>query len=320
MDKKLMFNKISEIHKKTKKSKILLFFDIVYCGLRYGAGYMDYDLYEMYNLTKKQRNTYLTRGRNNSLDRKYNNKYLKDEIELKDRFNTHFNKYLKRDWVKVDNENKENVMKFLNKHSEFFAKPIDGSCGKKIEKIKVTDYKSLNSLFDYLLDKNLVLEEIIVQNEKLAQLYPYSINTLRMVTILKNGETHILTTMLRIGNGMKFVDNFNSGGMVAPVDELNGIVMKPAIDKSKLLYENHPITGTPIKGFQIPFWKETIEMVTEASKIIPEVGYVGWDIGYTPNGPVFVEANDFPGHDIYQLPEHTPNKIGIWPRFKEFLK
>ena len=96
--------------------------------------------------------------------------------------------------------------------------------------------------------------------------------------------------------------------------------MKHAIDKSKILYETHPITGAQIKGFQIPFWKETIEMVKEASTIIPGVGYVEWDIGFTPNGPVFVEANEIPNHNIYQLPEYTPNKIGIWPRFKKILK
>jgi len=28
-----------------------------------------------------------------------------------------------------------------------------------------------------------------------------------------------------------------------------------------------------------------------------------------------VEGNNFPGHDIYQLPEHTPDKIGMYPKF-----
>ena len=32
-------------------------------------------------------------------------------------------------------------------------------------------------------------------------------------------------------------------------------------------------------------------------------------------GPVFVEGNEFPGHDIYQLPLHVPEKIGMMPKF-----
>ena len=37
-------------------------------------GYMDYDLFEMYNLTPEQRDTYLTRGRNNDIVVKYNDR------------------------------------------------------------------------------------------------------------------------------------------------------------------------------------------------------------------------------------------------------
>lgn len=46
------------------------------------------------------------------------------------------------------------------------------------------------------------------------------------------------------------------------------------------------------------------------------MGYTGWDVAITPDGPLFVEGNEFPGHDIYQLPEHTPNKIGIMSKFQ----
>ena len=318
MDKKSMFEKIDSIHKKTGKAKIGLFFDIIYCGFRYGAGYMDYDLYEMYNLNKKQRNTYLTRGRNNAINKKYNNYEYVHKVESKDEFNVNFNKYLKRDWIKVDDATKEDVISFLNKHSEFMAKPIDGCCGKKIEKLKTSDYDSLDKLYEYLKNKNFILEEIIVQHPDLSRLYPYSINTLRVVSILKDGQVNIISTCLRIGNGKNFVDNFNSGGMVVPVDEKTGIISKPAIDKNKNLYTEHPVTKVKIEGFKIPCWEEAMNMVKSAGTIIPQVGYVGWDVGFTPDGPVLVEANDFPGHDLYQLPEHTPDKIGMWPKLEKY--
>ena len=70
MDKKAMINKINSIHKKTNMSKIQILKDMQKCAVKYGAGYMDYDLFEMYNLTDEQRDTYLTRGRNNELVKK----------------------------------------------------------------------------------------------------------------------------------------------------------------------------------------------------------------------------------------------------------
>ena len=63
MDKKAMFDKIDSIHKKTGKSKLYLLWDMQRCARKYGAGYMDYDLFEMYNLTPAQRDTYITRGK-----------------------------------------------------------------------------------------------------------------------------------------------------------------------------------------------------------------------------------------------------------------
>ena len=316
MDKKAMFEKIDSIHEKTGKSKIYLLYDIQKCARKYGAGYMDYDLFEMYNLSKEQRNTYITRGRNNEIVSKYNNKEYFHIFENKDEFNTLFKDYIKRDWIKVKDTPKEDVIAFMKKHSEFMAKPIDGGCGHGIEKINTSNYKSLNEIYDKLTDENnnFELEEVIKQHPEVSKIYPDAINTVRVVTILKDNVPHIICAYFRIGNG-KYVDNFNSGGMVAPVNELTGKVMDRAIDKKKNLYENHPQTGSKIKGFKFPDWDKAISMCKEASKVVPQMGYIGWDVCFTPNGPIFVEGNEFPGHDIYQLPEHTPNKIGMMPRF-----
>jgi hypothetical protein len=316
MDYKAMINKVNTVHKKTNKNRISIFFDMTKCAKRYGAGYMDYDLFEMYNLTDEQRDTYITRGRNNSLISKYNDKAYFHIFENKDEFNEKFDKYIKRDWVKVKGTDKEKVLDFIDKHNTFMAKPIDGGCGKGIEKINVSDYNSNEELYNYLntSNSNFELEEVIKQNEEVSKIYPGAINTVRVVTILKDNIPHVICAYFRIGNG-KFVDNFNSGGMVAPIDVETGIVQDRAIDKNKILYENHPATGTPIKGFKFPYWNEALEMCKEAAKVVPQMAYVGWDVGFTPEGPLFVEANEFPGHDIYQLPEHTPNKIGMMPKF-----
>ena len=74
MDYRSMFEKVNKIHKKTGKNRLWLLYDIQKCAVKYGAGYSDYDLYEMYNLTDQQRDSYITRGRNNDLVLKYNQK------------------------------------------------------------------------------------------------------------------------------------------------------------------------------------------------------------------------------------------------------
>ena len=62
-----------------------------------------------------------------------------------------------------------------------------------------------------------------------------------------------------------------------------------------------------------------MEEAKKAALVCPEVGYVGWDIAVTPDGPVLVEGNEFPGHCLYQLPPHTPDNYGVLPLFEKAI-
>ena len=168
MDYKNMFHKINNIHKKTGKSRFAIFNDMRECAVKYGAGYSDYDLFEMYNLTDQERDTYITRGRNNDLIKKYNQPEYNHLFRNKVEFNTKFQKFIKRDFIAVNESSKEDVLQFMKKHSTFMAKPVIGTCGKGIEKISTSDYKSLDEIYDYLCQEgmNYELEEVIEQNKK----------------------------------------------------------------------------------------------------------------------------------------------------------
>lgn len=250
MNYRAMLDKISSIHKKTGRSRWAIFQDMRQCAVKYGAGYMDYDLFEMYNLTPEQRDTYLTRGRNNEIVVKYNDKAHMADFGDKIRFNARFAPFLHRDWAAVTGDNREEVLSFLGRHPQFMAKPAQGSCGWGIEKLSTGDFSSLEALYERLAEKAplLELEEVITQHPAVAAIYPGSINTVRMVTIRgKSGKVYLVTAMFRIGNG-KFVDNFNSGGMVAPMDPDTGTVIDRALDKQKNLYVNHPAPARPSRA------------------------------------------------------------------------
>lgn len=317
MNYSAMFKKINQLHKKTGMSRFALFRDMKTCAVNYGAGYMDYDLFEMYNLTPEQRDTYLTRGRNNALIKQYNDysygHYFTDKAE----FNKRFENYIHRKWIPLTAE-KEQVLDFIRSHDVLIAKPLGGMCGKGIEKIRIADYESAEAVYDHLTEGSaeMELEEVITQHSAVSAIYPEAINTVRTVSIVKDGKAHIICTYFRIGNNGKHVDNFNNGGMVAPVDEKTGIVKDRAIDKEKNLYECHPYTGAEIKGFQFPDWEKAMDMVRTAALEVPQMAYVGWDVAFSDKGPCLVEGNDFPGHDIYQLPEHTPDRIGMMEKFR----
>ena len=310
------FKTINYLHKRTNKSRIVLFFDIIYCGFVYQAGYMDYKLFEMYNMNKEQRQTIITRGINNNFIKTMNNPEHYKIFNNKLLFNKTFDDYLNREWMELSNTNYDEFLKFVKRHEEIIVKPTNGQCGKGIEKIKV-NFKNSKDTFDSLLaNGQILIEEVATQVNEINKLHPYSINTLRVVTI----NYKVVTAYIRIGTGKQVVDNFNSGGITTVIDIENGKLNFPAIDKSDNLFEEHPLTKEKIVGISIPNWKEIVKYVETLSRKIPDVKYVGWDICVSDNGPMLIEGNEFPGHDIYQLPPHRKDNIGLLPVFEKALK
>ena len=107
MNYKAMFDRVDIVKEKCDKSKPAIFCDMIWCGLRYGAGYVDYDVIGFYKLNSAQRKTMLTRGINNKFVKQLNNKAYWHTLDNKNEFNEIFSKYLKRDWIYPVSENKE---------------------------------------------------------------------------------------------------------------------------------------------------------------------------------------------------------------------
>lgn len=321
MDYRGLFATVKAVHKKTGIGRIKLFVDIVKCGLRYGAGYKDYQLCEWYNLSDEQRATYVTRGINNRIVTLLNDKEYYHVLDNKIEFNNTFGNFLGRKWIDMQNPTLEEFKAFLDGLEVIISKPTAEACGRGVEKLSISDFGSAEELFEYLKSIGSGLcEECVVQHKDVSALYPLSVNTYRIVTVLTEGTPHIVYAFIRIGNGGRYVDNINAGGMAAPVDIETGIIQYPAFDKDSKYYETHPYTNCPIKGWQLPFWQEAVDTVLKAATVIPQVGYVGWDVAATENGPVLIEGNPFPGHDILQMPPHVPDKIGMLPQFKKYIK
>lgn len=318
LDYKNMFQIAKNISKKTKKSYIGILLDMVRCGLKYQAGYYDYQEFEFYNLNKEERKTYLTRGKNNEIVKKFNDKESFHIFENKDEFYTNFSKFIKRKWMKLDETNQEEFIKFLKENKQLIVKPVDGEGGKGIEKIKYQDDNTAKELYKKLLEnKQTIVEQCIVQHEKLNELYDQSVNSLRMFTFYKDGKSYFLQAVLKMGNG-GLVDNFSSGGMYTYVSE-EGYVYVEAIDRDDNIFYEHPISKCKIVGFKVPMFEEAVELVKEAAKVVPAIGYVGWDVAIGEKEPIIIEGNCFPG--VFQVkPSLYDKKEGLIPKYNEIMK
>lgn len=316
IDYKNMFKVTKNVSKKAHKLFITTLLDEIYCAFKYGAGYMDYQEFEFYLLNKDERKTYLTRVKNASIIKKYNNKeymhYLNNKIE----FNNKFKKYLKRDYIDLNKATLDEFKKFCKDKEYVIAKELDNSGGKGITKEST---KNIKELYNKLKEnKQYLVEELIVQNKKISKLNPSSVNTLRIFTFYDQNEVHILNSILKIGNS-GFVDNFSSGGMYTFLDD-NGKVICPAIDVNDNKISVHPVTKEKIIGFEVPNFNKAIKMVKEAAKEIKEIRYIGWDVAILENDVSIVEGNEFPG--VFQIKPSFDNgkHEGILPRYQKYIK
>lgn len=315
-----LFRLIGSTAKKSKKNPVYIFFDMLICAFKYSAAPTDYALFEFYNIDHGKRSSFITRGINNQLVKKYNDKNSIHIFDNKDEFNQIYADYIKRDWIRVDTADYEEFKAFLSKHQTFFYKPVNLSCGMGIEKIVLSDSIDPEALYEDLKSRGRgICEQAIIQHPVMNSIYPDSVNTIRFVTIHHNNKTNIIFAFLRVGNNGKAVDNLNNGGIAAPIDLTTGRISHPGSDKKNIPYDFHPKTKVAFVGFQIPLFEEAKDMIIKASLINPQIGYAGWDIAITDDSPCLVEGNYYPGHDILQLPAHIPDRIGLMSKVKDFL-
>ncbi len=320
MDFSRMRDTAKMLHQKTGKSTLWLLTDMARCAAKYNAGYMDYKIAEMYRLNDAQRRTVITRGISNEIVRRMNDKAYWHFFDDKTQFNEKFSQWVRRDWLRADEAlTADALASFLNGKDRVIYKPLEGSSGQGIVKYEKEQWAELDAFLAQLRSNGPgILEEMVIQHPEMARMCPTSVNTVRIATLLGDKQEGIVYAFLRIGNG-KVMDNVDCGGMAARVDLETGTLKTVGADKQGNTYEKHPITGTPIVGFKIPFFEEAKDMCLKAMRVVPQVRFVAWDVAITADGPRFIEGNSFPSHAVPQFAAHYPDGIGILPEFRKFL-
>ncbi len=151
----------------------------------------DYVMFGFYNMNGRQRDTYLTRVRNKKVIDHMNDLSYSDEFDDKLRFNQRFAKYLGRKTLNGETATLTEFTDFIAGQEAIFAKINHGDCGRGVNKLYVKDYESPAVMLDYIRRNQLVvLEQVLPQHPDMARLHPSSVNTMRILTDLVDGEVH----------------------------------------------------------------------------------------------------------------------------------
>ena len=155
-----------------------------------------------------------------------------------------------------------------------------------------------------------IVQERIVQGAFENSIFDKSINTVRVLSVKKKGEQshEVIGALQRIGS-MKSapVDNFNQGGLVAPIDIATGRLGKVAgifyVDEkgNHLHTEYHPDTGAIIEGKILPHWEKIVDCVSEITRRLPYFDLIAWDFVIQDDSCMLVEINRKSSLNVFQI-------------------
>ena len=258
---------------------------------------------EYYNLnfikrTLKNQKTFITTGSNMNAYAKLNDSSFDHVYINKDEFNEKYAEFIGRDWIRLSQE-KEQIYLFFARHSDIILKPKDGDSGKGI-KIVHDCGKLSTAEIDNLIQGNEtgIAEQLIYNHPKLNELNESSLNTMRIITVRDGEKMDVLFAGIRFGAKGSEIDNISTGGRIAPIDITKGQICGHTHTKKTITAEDERVHDHI--GFQIPLWDELEAYLYKLTAVVPQMRYMAWDIGITPNGFVTVEGNHSSGNTVIQ--------------------
>ena len=293
--------RLKDIAKKEHKSYPLLLIDTYYSILRYGVGLTDYLSYEFFKKNSKLKKEYVGIKLQDKFYAKVSPAEYKQRYTIKPRFMKEFKEYVKRDFINPEEASFEDFKEFISKRDVWMSKPFDGLGGEDVKKVYKKDIKDLKEYYDHLKNNRVFIEDLVKQHESLNKFCDSSVNTIRIMTFNNHGNPEVLAAVLRVGNGYNDVDNFHAGGTASLIDLESGKLLTNGICKDLSEFEYHPKTNVKFLGYQIPYWKEIVDMVKKASLESDKILVVGWDVAVTKDGPLIIEGNRRPGLDVIQV-------------------
>lgn len=292
--------------------------------IKYNAKGFTTDQIVLYNFDENDYRDYLTeidRWKTRKINKEFrfllDNKliftnYFKDYIRIPEIIFYTFNGYVYNSLGKSIDEDEFN--KQIESHNKLIFKPIGTGGGrgvilleKKDNKIYIDDKEtSASKVYNSLIKlDNYIVNEYVFQHTYAATIYPFSVNSIRILTFFQNGEPKIYSATHRFGSkSSSHVDNISSGGFFANISLDDGMIGPAKTYLSTHSFNAHPDTNAQIKGIKIPEWDSIKSMVLRFSKKFPYIPYLAWDIVLNSKSEIIVlEINASTGLTFLQMEE-----------------
>lgn len=202
----------------------------------------------------------------------------------------------------------EKALEIINQLDEFVIKPtIGGSSGTSVkivnlEKMKKEEKRKKVKEILQIYKADYIIQLKILPHTTFSKLYPHSINTVRLITYILEGQVYHAPLSLRMGINNNAVDNIHAGGIVVSVDD-KGCLGKTGYQlgyaDSKKTYASHPNTGVIFEGYDIAYTEEMIKVAKKLHSHTPHLGIISWDLTINESGDIVLLEGNYYGQSIW---------------------
>lgn len=214
------------------------------------------------------------------------------------------------------NRGTEGIIKLLHEQKTLAFKLVRGCLGLGFYKAEYTeDKKYLLNGEEYCEERFIetikglrgyLVTEYLKPHEAFKKYCDKSVGCLRyIVGRSKGGEIVDIYSFMRLGTKRsRFVENYNSGGVLAIVNDKGQYSFGNVIDYDRycnVRVDKHPDNGIELKG-QIPFWDNIVSAAHTVAEILPQLTYMGIDFCVTDDNRIkIIEINSLTSLDSIQL-------------------
>lgn len=318
---KSVSNWVNKESVRSGKSKSQVFGSFVHDYLKYGVNPKEYYWFHFDGKTDEQKRTFFTRQMFRKFLKRNNDPAFVQVLNDKYIFSQTFSEFTGRKCIRSGKYMKiPDLADLLEGTDRIVFKPKDGSGGVGIRVLDKKDYASIEDLANELRSMpDGVIEQWIKQHKAMAAPYPDAVNCIRVATLYRDGKCHFLGAVFTLGYNHEKIANSLQGALFGLIDMETGEVISDLCNYSDQLFKEHPDTGFVARGFKVPYWQEVLDLTARAAAVVPEVGYVGWDVAISENGPVLIEGNSLSAgyfaYEHYLLRDDEKGSRDVWEPF-----
>ena len=238
----------------------------------------------------------------------------------------------KQVWLDDTPERDRDLFQLVRQQKKVVLKPVNAQGGKGVRVLEFQDgcylqngqpinKEALKKTF--LKSADIIVSEYVRQGAFANKLYPETVNTIRVLTMLEpeSQRPFIGAAALRIGCARSVpVDNVSSGGMSCNIELKTGRLGKAVFGSHKgnhfRYLDRHPETKVILEDQIIPDWNRICEEVLALAAKFPILPYIAWDVAIRDGGITIIEGNTWSDVYIFQ----TDRPLLADPRVRRFFK